>query len=124
MIQHLSLLWETHPLFCNITFSSQFATNTFGFIVNWILHQIDHEVSSAQVDVALIRNETARFLTPPQPPKSTRLCRGTSLGLVALAAVGLFGGGLAVGGSVSFGLRGFLGIANTSQKVTLKKYNV
>ena len=49
------------------------------------------------------------LLTPPQPPKSTRHRRGASMGLAALAAVGLFGGGLAVGGSDSCRLRGGFG---------------
>ena len=41
------------------------------------------------------------FLAPPQLPKSTRQRRSASMGLAALAAVALFGGGLAVGGSDS-----------------------
>ena len=105
MIQQLSLLWETLSLFCPLNFSSQFATNTSGFNVNWMLHQIDYEISLAQQDLALIRNETAMFLAPPKPPKSTRQRRGAGagVGLAAFAAVGLFGGGLAVGGSDSCG---------------------
>ena len=46
---------------------------------------------------------------PPEPPKSTCQRRCASMGLAALAAVGLFAGGLAVGGSDSCGLRGFFG---------------
>ena len=59
-----------------------------------MLHQIDNEISAAQRDLALIPNETAIFLEPPQPTKSTRQRRGTGagVGLAALAAVGLFGG--------------------------------
>ena len=49
------------------------------------------------------------FLTPPNPPNSTRRRRGSSVGLTALAAVGLSGGGLAVGGSDSCGLRSNFG---------------
>ena len=111
MIQRLSLMWETPSLFCPLNFSSQFATNTSGFNVHWMLHQIDNEISAAQLDLALIRNETALFLKPPQPTKSTRQRRGAGAGvdLAALAAVGLFGGGLAVGSSDSCGLRGIFG---------------
>ena len=48
------------------------------------------------------------FLKPPQPTKSTRQRRGdgAGVGLNALAAVGIFCGGLAVGDSISCGLRG------------------
>ena len=70
-----------------------------------MLHQIDHEISAAQLDLALIRNEIAVFLSAAKPPKSTRQCRGYSVGHAGLAAVGLFGGGLAVGSSDSCGLR-------------------
>ena len=109
MIQQLSLMWETHSPFCPLNFSRQFATNTSGFNVIWMLHQIDHEISLAQQDTALIRNETVLFFTPPKPPKSTRHRRGASMGLAALAAVGPFVGGLAVSGSDSCGLRGLVG---------------
>ena len=118
MIQQLSLMWEIPSFFCPFNFSSQFATNTSGFNVNWMLHQIDYEISLAQQDLALIRNETALLLTPPKPPKSTRQRRGagTGVGLAALAAVGLFGGGLAVGGSDSCGLRGIFGNCQNQPK--------
>ena len=76
-----------------------------------MLHQIDTEISAAQLDLELIRNETALFLKPPQLTKSTRQRggAGAGVGLSALAAVGLFGGGLAVGSSDSCGLRGIFG---------------
>ena len=98
MIQQLSFMWETPSLFCPLNFSSQFATNSSGFNGYWMLDQIDREMSLAQQDLALIRNETAMFLTPPKLSKSTRQRCGATMGLAALAAVGLFGGGLAVGG--------------------------
>ena len=110
-IQQLSLMWETPSLFCPLKFSSQFATNTSGFNVRWMLHQIDNEISAAQLDLAPIRNETAMFLKPPQPTKSTRQRRGAGagVGLSSLAAVGLFGGVHAVDSSDLCGLRGIFG---------------
>ena len=59
MIHQLSLMWETPSLFCALNFSSHFATNTSGFNVHWMLHQVDNEISAAQLDLALLRNETA-----------------------------------------------------------------
>ena len=111
MVHQLSLMWKTPPLFSPLIFFSQFATNTSGFNVNWIIHQIDHEISLAQQDLALIHNENAMFLTPPKPLKSNRQRHGTSVGVVARAAAGLSGGG---GGcccrcSHSCGLRGIFG---------------
>ena len=81
-----------------------------------MLHQIDYEISLAQQDLALFRNGTAMFLTPPQPPKSTRHRCSASMGLAALAAGGLFGGGLVVGGSDSSGLRGIFGHCQDQSK--------
>ena len=71
-----------------------------------MLHQMDLAMSLAQQDLGLIRNETAMFPTLPTPSKSTRQRRGATMDLAALAAIGLFGGGLAVGGSDLCGLRG------------------
>ena len=58
------------------------------------------------------------FLKPPQPTKSTRQRQGAGagVGLAALAAVGLFGGGLAVGSSNSCGLHGFFGNCQDQSK--------
>ena len=61
MIQQLYLMRETPSFFCQLTFLSQFATNSSGFNVNWMLHQIDHEISLALQDLALIRSEIAVF---------------------------------------------------------------
>ena len=109
MIQQHSLRRETPSLFCPSNCSRLFATKTCGFNVNWMSHQFDFKNSLAQQDHALIRNETAMFLTPPKPPNSTRYHRRASIGYAALAAVGLFGGRLTVGGSDSCGLRGIFG---------------
>ena len=95
--------------FCPLNFFSQFATNTSGSNVNGILHQIDYEISIAQQDLAFNCRETAMIFMPPKPPKSTRQRRGATMGLVALSAVGILGGGLFVGGFDSCGLRGIFG---------------
>ena len=118
MIDLLSLMWETPFLFCPLIFSSQFATKLSELNVNWMLHQIDYEISLAQQDLALIRNETAMFVTLTQPPKSTGQRHGPGAGvdLAALAAVGLFGGGLAVGGSASCRLRSIFGHCQDQSK--------
>ena len=109
-------MWETPSLFCPLNFSSLFSTNTSSFNVNWMLHQIDHEILEAQKDLQIISNETAMFLSPPTPTEPNRQRRGSHVGLAALAAVGLFGGGLAVGASDSCGLRGIFGSCHDQSK--------
>ena len=81
-----------------------------------MLYQIDHEISAAHLDHALIRNEPAMFLSLPKPPKSTHQRCGSSEGLVALAAVRIFSRGLAVGSSSSCDLRGFFGNCQDQSK--------
>ena len=81
-IQQLALMWNTPSLFCPLNFSSLFATNTCRLNVNWMLHPIDPEISVAQQHLALIRNETAMFLTPPQRPKPSRHRRERSVVLL------------------------------------------
>ena len=56
------------------------------------------------------------FPTLPTPSKSTRQRRGATMGLAALAAIGIFGGGLAIGGSDSCGLRGIFGNCQEQSK--------
>ena len=53
IIRQLSLMWETPSFLSPLNFSSQFATNTTGFNVNWMLHQISHEILLAQHNPAL-----------------------------------------------------------------------
>ena len=108
MIYRLSTLWQVPSLFCPLNFSSVFATNSSGFNVNWMLLQIENEIAEAQKDLLVIRNETSMFLSSLKP-EATRQRRGAAVGMAALAAVGLFGSGVAMGNSDSCGLRGIFG---------------
>ena len=109
MIDILFGLWNVSSLFCPFKFSSVFATNTLGFIVNWMLLQIEHEIAEAQKDLIIIPRETSIFLPPPHPPPppppnpqpSDRQLREATAGLAALAAVGLFGSRITIGNSDS-----------------------
>ena len=85
-----------------------------------MLHQIDDEISAALLDLALFLNGSAMFVSPPMPPKSTRQRRGSSVGLAALAALGLSGEGLAFGSSDSCGLRGVFKNCQDQSKANAK----
>ena len=56
-----------------------------------MLKQFETEIHTAELDVALLRKETAMFLSPPQQPQNTSHRRGSHVGLATIAAVGLFG---------------------------------
>ena len=83
-----------------------------------MLQQIETEIHTTELDVALLRNEKALFLSPPQQQWNTRHRRGSQVGLAALAAVGLFGGGggVALGSSDSCGLQVIFGSCQDDAK--------
>ena len=85
-----------------------------------MLQQRETEIHTTELDVALLRNETALFLSPPQQQWNTRHRRGSQVGLAALAAVGLFGGGggggVALGSSDSCGLQVIFGSCQDDAK--------
>ena len=108
LIQRLSKMWDLISIFWPLNFSSHFSSNSSGFNVNWMLFQINHELQESETDLTTIRNETSMFLRPPSE-QQPRKRRGAGVGLAALAAVGLFGGGIAMGSSDSCGLQGIFG---------------
>ena len=81
-----------------------------------MLQQVDYEIYLVQLDFAQICNERAIILTRPQPPESFRKSRSASVGFPSFAAVGFFGGGLAVGGSNSRALYGDFGNCQNQSK--------
>ena len=115
-IARLSSMWDLPSIFCPLNFSSSFNSNSTSFNVNWILVQINTEINEAAKDVQLLRNETSAFLSPPSSQRPSRQKRGAGAGAAALAAVGLFGGGLALGSSGSCGLQGIFGTCQDQSK--------
>ena len=111
-IVRLGSMWDLPSLFCPLNFSTNFNSNSTSFNVHWILEQINHEIN----EVIPLRNETSAFLSPPSPQRPSRQKRGASAGAVALAAVGLFGGGVALGSSGSCGLQGIFGTCQDQSK--------
>ena len=63
LMAKLASMWELPSVFCPLDFSSHFSTNSTPFNVTWMLKQIETEIYTAELDVALLRNETAMFLS-------------------------------------------------------------
>ena len=86
-------------------YSTNFQKNDSTFDVDWLLHQVENEVTVAEQELAALRNhiwaflgyETAAAQDAHRSPKAAPLAR------VALNSVGLFGSGIALG-------EGFCGI--------------
>ena len=70
-----------------------------------MLFRIDNEIRESHNDRNTVRFETSMFRRPPSESQPTHR-RVTGVGFVTLAAVGLFGGGVAVRDSDSCGLQG------------------
>ena len=71
-----------------------------------MVFQIDHELQESCHNLSTILSETSMFSLPSSESQPARQCSGAGVGLAALAAVHLFGGGVAIGNSDSCGLPG------------------
>ena len=91
---------------CKLDFSTHFASNVSSFDINWMLMKLEQQVNQSQHDVDIIRNETATFLQTEI--KQSRVRRRSHVGLLAMAGIGLFGSGSAMGSS-GCGLAGVFG---------------
>ena len=63
LLDKLSDMWALQSIFCPLNFSTQFSTNSSSFNVQWMLRQIESEITDAQLDVEVLRNETSMFLS-------------------------------------------------------------
>lgn len=106
-LQKLSQMWKTPSAFCQLDFSNKFNSSLKDFNLAWLLDKIATENETARLEVELIRNETAAFLTSGE--EFGRQKRGAHVGAALLAGVGLFGGGLLLGNSGSCGIAGIFG---------------
>ena len=80
------------------------------FDIDWLLHQVQNEVSLAEHELIALRNYTLSFLNTPLGTASgpNRPPRAAPLAMMALASVRLFGSGIALG-TGGCGLRGIFG---------------
>ena len=92
-----------------LIFSSHFAANSFGWKVQWMLFQFDHELQETRHDLSTFLNETSMFLRSPSDSQHTPQRHAAGLSLVPLLAVRLFGSGVVMGSSISCGLPGIFG---------------
>ena len=108
-IQRLSSMWQLYSLFHPLKFFDHFASNFSGFNVHWMTFQIGDQLHESRNDFWTVLIETSLFLRPPSDLQRSRQRRGAGVDLIALAVVGFFGGGLAMGSSNSCGRRGSFG---------------
>ena len=107
LLKQLNDHWNMPSASCKLDFSTHFASNISSFDINWMLTKLEAEVNQSKSDVELIRQETATFLQTDISNGRSR--RASHVGLLAMAGIGLFGSGIAMGSSGGCGLAGVFG---------------
>ena len=107
LLKNLNDRWKFPSVSCSLDFATNFASNISSFDINWMQTKLELEVDQSKIDVELIRNETATFLQTTI--SNGRSKRGAHVGMLAMAGIGLFGSGIAMGSSGGCGLAGVFG---------------
>ena len=116
-IEKLGKLWASPSWQCHLDYSTNFQKNDSAFDVDWLLHQVENEVNLADQELAALRNYTSSFLNYETAAAQDvhRSPRAAPLAMMALASVGLFGSGFALGGG-SCGIKGIFGSCHDKSK--------
>ena len=107
LLKDLNDRWNMPSASCKLDFSTNFQANITSFNIDWMLVKLETEVNQSRTDAELIRNETQTFLQTKI--SRGREKRGAHIGALAMAGIGLFGSGVAIGGSGGCGLSGVFG---------------
>ena len=109
-INKLAPLWDASSRQCHLDYSTNFHKNDSAFDIDWLLHQVENEVTLAEKELEALRIYTSSFLSTEDATAQARnrKPRAAPLAIMSLASVGLFGSGIALG-SGSCGLRGIFG---------------
>ena len=116
-INKLAPLWDASSWQCHLDYSTNFHKNHSTFDIDWLLHQVENEVTLAEKELEALRIYTSSFLNTEDATAQdrNRKPRAAPLAKMALASVGLFGSGIALG-SGSCGLRGIFGSCHDRAK--------
>ena len=109
---------SSHPsVQCHLDYSSNFQKNDSSFDFDWLLHLVQARNSSCRARAYRSQQLTSSFLNTAQGAASERKTslRAASLAMMALASVGLFGSGIALG-TDERGLRGISGSCHECAK--------
>ena len=116
-ISKLAPLWSSTSWQCHLEYSSNFQKNDSAFDIDWLLRQVENEVTLAEQELDALRVYTSSFLNAENDAAQARnrQPRVAALAMMALASVGLFGSGIALG-SGECGLRGLFGSCHDRSK--------
>ena len=116
-INKLAPIWDASSWQCHLDYSTNFQKNDSTFDIDWLLHQVENEVTLAEKELEALRIYTSSFLNTEDATAQARKRkpRAAPLAIMAVASVGLFGSGIALG-SGSCGLRGIFGSCHDRAK--------
>ena len=111
-------LWSSRSRKCHLDFSTNFQINDSTFDVDWFHHQVENKVPLAEQELAALRNYTLSFSNYETAAAQVVHClpRAAPLAMMALASVGLFGSGFALGGR-SCGIKGIVGSCHDKSEI-------
>ena len=120
-INKLAPLWDASSWQCHLDYSTNFNKNDSTFDIDWLLHQVENEVTLAEKELEVLRIYTSSFLNTEDATAQARhrKPRAAPLAIMALASVGLFGSGIALG-SGSCGIGGIFGSCHDRAKQNAK----
>ena len=109
-INKLAPLWDASSWQCHLDYATNFQKNDSTFDIDWLLHQVENEVTLAEKELEAPRMYSSSFLNTDDATAHARnrKPRAAPLAMMALASVGLFGSGIALC-SGSCGLGGVFG---------------
>ena len=120
-INKLAPLWDASSWQCHLNYSTNFQKNDSTFALDWLLHQVENEVTVAEKSLKPFAIYTSSFLNTDDAAAyaRNRKPRAAPLAMMALASVGLFGSGIFLG-SGNCGLRGIFGSCHDRAKQNAK----
>ena len=120
-INKLAPLWDASSWQCHLDYSTNFQRNDSTFDIDWLIHQVENEVTLAEKELEALRIYISSFLNTDDATAQARnrKPRAAPFAMMALASVGLFASGIALG-SGSCGLRGIFGSCHDRAKQNAK----
>ena len=120
-INKLAPLWDASSWQCHLDYSTNFQKSDFTFNIDWLLHQVENEVTLAEKELEALGIYNSTFLNTEDATTQARnrKPRSAPLAIMALESVGLFGSEIALG-SGSCGLRGIFGSCHDRAKQNAK----
>ena len=121
-ISKLAPLWSSTSWQCHLDHFSNFQKNDSNFDIDWLLRQVENEVTLAEKELEALRINSSSFLNTETDAAQARnrKLRAEPLAMMALASVGLFGSGIALGSS-ECGRRGLFVSCHDRSKANAEK---